>query len=240
MNIYRPTFIRKVPVAADTLAFFFEKPADFTFVPGQFITIQLPGDPAVLPERGRYDFSIASAPNEKELLFVTRMRDTHFKRHLASLNAGNTVEIEGPFGHMILPDDANIPVVLLAGGIGIVPFRSMIVDALGNNAHRAISLICSNRTRVHATFFDELQQLSRRHANFRFIPVMTQEEAGSQAWAGEKGYFTPQLLGRYLENTAKAMYYIVGPVKMVISTKRMVRAMGVAEEQIQMEVFTGY
>lgn len=240
MTIYHPKFIRKEIVADDTQSFFFQKPEGFSFLAGQFITFTLPGDPSIVPRRGRYDFSIASAPNEKELLFVTRMRDTHFKRHLASLNVGNTVEIEGPFGHMTLPEDAQIPVVLLAGGIGIAPFRSMIVEALGNNSRRAISLIYSNRTRAHATFFDEVQQLSVSHTNFRFVPVMTQPETSSEAWAGEKGYFTPELLGRHLENDPLAMYYIVGPVKMVITTKRMIRSMGIAEEKISMEVFTGY
>lgn len=240
MNIYRPTFIRKEQVATDTLAFFFEKPADFTFVPGQFITIQLPNDPTVLPGRGRYDFSLANSPHDDHLVLVTRMRDTPFKRHLAQLTRNDHIRIEGPFGHMILPEDTGIPVVMLAGGIGIAPFRSMIVHSLGKNSPQAISLLYSNRTRAHATFFDELQQLSAGHANFQFVPVMTQPETESQVWAGEKEYFTPELLGRYLENTAQAMYYIVGPVKMVIGTKRTVRAMGVAEENIQMEVFTGY
>ncbi len=60
-------------------------------------------------------------------MIATRMRDTAFKRVLAKMPAGSPVQMEGPSGNLVLPNDASRPVVLLAGGIGITPFRSMVV-----------------------------------------------------------------------------------------------------------------
>ncbi len=240
MSIYHPRFIRKETVAEDTQAFFFKKPSGFDFQAGQFITFQLPGDPSIVPKRGRYDFSLASSPRENDLLFVTRMRDTHFKKHLASLKPGDHIQIEGPFGHMVLPENEEKPVVLLAGGIGIAPFRSMVIDSLESKRALHLSLFYANRTQAHAAYIDEFRKRMDTHRNLRFVPVMTQPETGHEPWDGEKGYFHPDLLTRHLDNVAESIYYIVGPVKMVISTKRMVKTMGVPEENILMEVFTGY
>jgi len=58
-------------------------------------------------------------------MIATRMRDTAFKRSLKAMPAGTAVKIEGPFGNLTLHNNAARAAVLLAGGIGITPFRSM-------------------------------------------------------------------------------------------------------------------
>jgi predicted ferric reductase len=56
-------------------------------------------------------------------MVATRMRDTAFKRALGTLPLGAEVQIEGPFGNLILHNNAARAAVFLAGGIGITPFR---------------------------------------------------------------------------------------------------------------------
>lgn len=83
-------------------------------------------DPAETDSEGNTRaFSIASAPQEDTLMIATRMRDTAFKRSLKAMPAGTAVKIEGPFGNLTLHNNAARAAVLLAGGIGITPFRSM-------------------------------------------------------------------------------------------------------------------
>ena len=75
-------------VAERTMAFYFEKPKDFHFEPGQFADLTLIDPPETDAEGNRRTFSIASAPHEERLTFATRMRDTAFKRVLRTLPLG--------------------------------------------------------------------------------------------------------------------------------------------------------
>jgi ferredoxin-NADP reductase len=72
------------------------------------------------------------------------MTGSAFKRSLAEAPLGTPVSIFGPVGNFTLPVAATASVVFIAGGIGITPFRSMVLDAVRRRPHR-ITLIYSNR-----------------------------------------------------------------------------------------------
>src|SRR6185437_11367652 len=96
-------------VAERTIGVWLEKPGDFVFKAGQFAELVLPGtnDDQALA------FSMASAPEEAALMFATRLRDGAFKQALATVPIGSDIEVEGPFGHFTLHDDASRPAVFL-------------------------------------------------------------------------------------------------------------------------------
>ena len=77
-------------------------------------------------------------------MFATRMGDTAFKRVLRTLPIEGKLQLEGPFGMMTLDKEESRPAVLLAGGIGITPFRSMILEAHSGNGR--VRYGCSTRT----------------------------------------------------------------------------------------------
>src|SRR5215472_8730648 len=89
-------FTKHEEIAERTMAFHFIKPADFQFRPGQAIILTLLNPPETDAEGNRRTFSIASAPFEDQLMFVTRMRDTAFKRSLKSVALGTEIRIAGP------------------------------------------------------------------------------------------------------------------------------------------------
>src|SRR5690606_34061539 len=103
--------------------------------------------------------TLASAPSEQQLMVATRLRDTAFKRMLAEMPLGTTIDLEGPFGQFTLPFDDSRTIVLLAGGIGITPFRSMLVEAAHHKLSHHPILLYSNRHQEDAAFLDELQTL---------------------------------------------------------------------------------
>src|SRR5712691_8249693 len=121
--------LSRYEVAERTTAFRFEKPSNWTFKAGQALDMTLLDPPETDAEGNTRTFSIASAPHEDTLMVATRMRDTAFKRVLKTLPAGSTVKIEGPSGDLTLHNNAKRAAVLLAGGIGITPFRSMVCRA---------------------------------------------------------------------------------------------------------------
>src|SRR5437016_7613197 len=120
--IYSLKLKTRSEVAERTLEFRFDKPAGMTFKAGQFMELTLIDPPETDAEGNTRGFSINSAPDDPELTFTTRLRDTAFKRRLQTMPLGAEIKVEGPFGNLTLHNDPSRPAVFLAGGIGITPF----------------------------------------------------------------------------------------------------------------------
>src|SRR2546426_4121033 len=106
MPDYKVRLKNRVQVAEETLAFHFEKPADFRFKPGQFCSFTLVDPPETDEEGNKRTFSIASAPHEEELIVATRMRDTAFKRVLKKADLGTEIKLRGTSGNFVLQTNA--------------------------------------------------------------------------------------------------------------------------------------
>jgi ferredoxin-NADP reductase len=240
MATYQVRLTGRAEVAEGTMAFHFEKPPDFAFKAGQFVNVTLIDPPETDDEGDDRPFSIASAPAEPELVFATRMRDTAFKRVLKTAPMGSPVGITGASGRMVLHEDSGRPAAFLAGGIGITPFRSIIVQATRDRAPHRLFLFYSNRRPEDAAFLDELQGLERANANYRFIGTMTDKAKSRRPWAGETGYITKDMLARHLGSLTGPIYYIVGPPPLVDAMRTMLTDAGVPGADIRLEKFAGY
>jgi ferredoxin-NADP reductase len=143
-------------IADATYAFQFDVGGQpFPYKPGQTIDI-IQSQPKYTDEAGnRRTFSIADAPGKGRLLIATRDRGSAFKRSLVEAPLGLALEIDGPYGSFTLPQ-APSDAYLLAGGIGVTPFRSMIEDARERSLDHTLTLIHSNRTPEEAPFLEEL------------------------------------------------------------------------------------
>jgi ferredoxin-NADP reductase len=238
-----PTFesalIGRELVAERTMAFRFAKPADWTFRAGQFVDITLL-DPPETDERGNTrGFSISSAPSEDVIMITTRLGPSAFKRVLADMPLGTVVKIEGPFGDLRL-HHANRPAVVLTGGIGVTPFRSILVETIGTGQlPYPVTVLYGNRRPQDAAFLEELGALAEKDANLRFVPTMTGLDA-SHPWAGERGHIDAAMLRRQLDGVANAIYYLTGPPGMVAGLRAMLIETGIDEDDIRTEEFTGY
>ena len=145
MATYTVSLKHRREVAEGTTAFLFEKPDGLSFKAGQYLNFTLLDPPETDAEGNTRTFSIASAPDEEELMMATRMRDTAFKRVLKTMPLGAQVEIEGPYGNFTLHKNATRWYVFLTGGIGITPFRSIIRDAARKKLPHRLFLFYSNR-----------------------------------------------------------------------------------------------
>ena len=188
-SIYHLTLKKRQEIAKGTMAFYFNRPAAFTFKAGQFIDLSLSDLSVSDPQGHTRAFTLASAPSEEHLMVATRLRDTPFKRMLEEMPLGTTIDIEGPFGQFILPDNDSRTRVFLAGGIGITPFRSMLIEAAHNKLPHRLILMYSNRRPEDAAFLDELQALQQKMPNYRCIGTMTNPTEGAKNWNGETGFF---------------------------------------------------
>jgi ferredoxin-NADP reductase len=232
--------IRHETVAEGTFAFHFERPAGFAFKAGQYLDVTLIDPPETDAEGNVRAFSIASAPHEPEIMIATRLRDSAFKRVLRSLAPGAEAAADGPFGNLVLHNNASRPAVLLAGGIGITPFRSICFRAAAEKLPHRIYLFYSNRRPEDAAFLEPLAALERENPNFRLIPTMTAMDKSSRPWSGETGYIGRAMLERHSVPLSGPIFYIAGPPAMVAAMQQMLAAAGVDSDDVRPEEFGGY
>jgi len=231
---------RREEVAHGTMAFHFDKPVGFTFKPGQAIDLVLE-DPAVAgTDNARHAFSIVSAPHEGDLVVATRMRDSAFKHALARLPVGAAAGIEGPFGSLTLHNKAGRAGVLIAGGIGITPFMSMLRHASHADLQHPLVLLYSNRRPEDSAFLTELQRMEGENRHFRLLATMTQMRESQLPWMGETGQIDEALLKRAAAELPEPIYYVAGPPTMVAAMRILLERAGVDDDDIRSEDFYGY
>src|SRR5262245_50394146 len=158
-------------VAEGTMAFHFDRPAGFEFIPGQTMDITLNNPPETDAEGNTRTFSIASAPADPGLMITTRLRDTAFKRVLRSIALPAEVKVDGPHVSFTLHKNPAKPAVFLAGGIGITPFFSIVQNAARTPLPHQLYLFYSNQRPEDAPFRTTLRELAGQNPNFHFIPT---------------------------------------------------------------------
>jgi ferredoxin-NADP reductase len=238
MTTYTTTLRERRDLAEGTSAFHFAKPAGFTFKPGQAIELLIP-DPAGGDDMG-HAFSIVSAPFEDELVVATRMRDSAYKRALGALKPGASVRIDGPFGSLTLHKNPARAAVLIAGGIGITPFMSMVRHAAHEPLDHRIALLYSNRRPEDAAYFDELVGLGKSHDKFRLVATMTDMAKSARSWLGDRRFIDGPFIKSAIDGLDNPIFYVAGPPALVEAAKQALAQAGVDEDDIRSEEFFGY
>jgi ferredoxin-NADP reductase len=237
---FESALVRRELVADRTMAFAFAKPAGWDYRAGQFIDITLLDPPEIDSEGNTRGFSVSSAPSEGVITITTRLRDTAFKRVVQAMPIGTRVKIEGPFGDLRL-HNAPRPAVVLTGGIGITPFRSILVQTIRDGGlPYQVWLFYANRRPEDAAYLEELTSLATHDVNLHFVPTMSEMAASSRFWAGERGRIDAAMLARHLADVEQPIYYLTGPPGMVAGLRTMLVAAGVNEDDMRTEEFTGY
>lgn len=239
MGKYDSKLLGSEEIARSTRAFHFEKPDGFTFSPCESIDLFLPEDfPGVSDDRQR-SFSLASAPHEDRLTIATRMRKSAYKQPLGEAKPGARVRIVGPTGTMSLHDEPDRAIVMIAGGIGITPFISVLRSEAEKESPRPMALLYSNRRPEDAAYLDELRALEKRLDTFRLVVTMTgtEDEGG---WDGETRRIDPAMVKEAASDLPRPHYYVAGTPDMCEAMRQMLDDMGIDDQDIHSEDFTGY
>ncbi len=206
--------------------------------PGQYSSVKLDG---VEDPRGPMrPFTLSSSPTEpRALAITTRLTGSPFKTRLAALRPGEEVDIRAPMGDFTL--DTGRPAVMIAGGIGITPFRSMIRFAADRGLELPIVLLYSCRTPSEIVFKPELNEVVRNHRNVRVVYTITRPEESKNGWKGRRGHFDAATISAEGSGLERAVYYVCGSARMVDGmTKLLAEEVGVEGEDIRAEDFPGY
>jgi ferredoxin-NADP reductase len=237
---FRSRLVSREIVAEQTLALRFTRAPGFRFLAGQYLDITVINAPEQDAEGPMRSFSIASAPDEPELLVVMRMRDTAFKRTLAGLEPGAEVILEGPAGDFVLDAGEVRPRVFIAGGVGIAPFLSMLREARASARIGETILFYSNRRPEDTVFLQELEAIARELPGFRLVATMTRMAESAREWQGETAHVGTALLGRHLSSVRGPVYYVCGAPTLIAGVRYELEHAGVAGDDIMIEMFGGY
>lgn len=225
-------------VADGTKLFLFGKPEGYTFQAGQYVALSV--DQTVVPDaRGSVrSLSIATAPYEPDLGFAMRQGESGFKQTMWRLQPGDTVTITKPVGSFVLPDESDVrPIVFLAGGIGITPVRSILLQAAHDGSRRQMTLLYSNRFMKDAAFEDELKAVAL--PDYRYVTVLSQSEDACAPENDERGYICDTVIGKYVANPRECLFYIVGSPQFSEAMEAVLAGMGIGKEQCKMDPFSG-
>lgn len=226
-------FNKKKQEADNIYTFYFEPESPVDFVAGQFIELYVEH---VNPDnRGiKRWFTISSAPFEKHISVTTKLNEqsSTFKQALLALTPGDEVKITEPMGDFVLPRDNAVPVVFVAGGIGITPFHSILSWAAKQNDHRNIKLIYALNNEDEIIFQDTFEK-----ANIHATIVIS---SPSDEWGGERGRITADHVLKLTEPTDNTLVYLSGPEFLVETLQKDLIDLGVEKSRIITDFFHNY
>lgn len=227
MNIAKKgTLISVKQIAKRTIEVIIKVPDDFNFVAGQYIWLMIPELKYPDPKGNTRMFSIASSPNKKgEIDIIFRIGESGYRKTLVEMAAGSELIFSGPYGLMRLPDD-NLPqIVLIAGGVGIAPFLSMIRFSNEVISNHKIMVIWANNSEEEAVYLDELKQIENKNVNIKIVKIYGKLEEKT----------TKQLIGEHINS--KTIWSITGPQSFINSTSKFLNNAGVPLINIIFEQF---
>jgi len=226
--------VRLNPLSHDVLGAFLRLPAaeGFDFQPGQYIDVMLPGG-------RRRSFSIASPPHDSRLLelHIRRVQGGEFTEPLFAdpdvhRERGMLLSIEGPLGQFVYrPDD--VPMLLVGGGTGLAPLKSILRHVIENNLPRHLTLYWGVRSERDLYAHEELKELVRRAPAFRYEAVLSEPSA---AWAGRRGWVHEAVLQDFDRLTATDIY-ASGPPAMIEAVRAEFARRGVDPERLFFDSF---
>ncbi|MBD3318867.1 oxidoreductase [Candidatus Woesearchaeota archaeon] len=216
-------YIKKETPTTITLHFTTEK--EISFQAGQWYLFD-----AIIDEKKiKRAYSISSAPSKNEAdVTVTLVENGIFSTYLHSLQPGDTINAEGPYGRFIIDEDAT-ELVLIGAGSGIAPLMSIIRTIIKKNLDIKVTLLYSSKTQENIIFYNELTQLSKRET-IHVHHTLTVEQ-----WNGMTGRINKDKIEHLVTDFSTPTFYICGPPLMVNAVQHILLEKNVEAQRIKTE-----
>lgn len=224
-------------VSDSVYSYVFKPDQKFAFIPGQYMEWTLPR--VAYDSRGnRRTLTIASSPTEDtvELGIKYHLPSSAFKSRLQRLQIGDSIYGSQLAGNFTLPPRRDTKLALIAGGIGITPFRSMVRYLVDTQQARDIVMIYLVADPTEVAYGDVFAQAER--FGVRFVPVLTNPNAAATNM--RRGSLSQELIRELVPDFGERSFYISGPSMMVDAGKRYLRNLGVSRRSIKTDHFSGY
>lgn len=204
------------------------------FIAGQHVEINIFNDGV----RFSRFFSISSSPayyyktglielsiREQALGKITPWLKRYYGKHGTRIS--NKISLNKAQGNFVLPLGDERPTLLIAGGSGVTPFRSMLQQLAYSKSNQSVRLLYFAQNSQQHLFQEELKHYAEQHGNIQITFLNDIEH----------GLVTPELLLQQCSNITDQKILICGPAPMIVATQQALAQLSVAEEQIQFERF---
>ena len=201
---------------------------------GQHVDIRLTADDGYQAERA---YSIASAPGEPLAITVERLENGEVSPYLTDeLRAGDQLELRGPIGgYFVWETTDDSPLMLLAGGSGVVPLRSMLRHRLRTGSGVPARLLYSSRTLPDVIYRRELGHYGD---GVRVICTLTRSQP--PGWTGHSGRVNTAMLAQTVWPASHhPLAFVCGPTSFVETVAENLIGLGYPPERVKTERFGG-
>lgn len=231
--------VRKLPARVESLKKFtpeimrlrlkLPKAARLQFLAGQYIDI-------IQADGKRRAFSIASAPSETDFieLHIKHVSGGGFTGQVfETMKPKDILRFEGPLGTFFIRRSSNRPLILMGGGTGFAPLKSMIEELIEAADPRPVQLFWGVRTESDLYARELIQTWIDRHIDLRFVPVLAEPPPG---WGGECGRVHEAVV-RKITDLGQHDVYMSGPPAMVSAGRAAFLGAGVPEDRLFYDSF---
>ncbi|MCH4562022.1 2Fe-2S iron-sulfur cluster-binding protein [Halomonas sp. EGI 63088] len=202
--------------------------SEVDFHPGQYLNVMLDdGSPrsfsmASPPNGELFDFHIRRVPGG----YFTGRLETHYK-------PGDALDVELPLGTFRHDADSPRDLLMVAGGTGLAPIKSIIESLLDSPDTPNIALYWGVRRAEDLYLDDLLHQWTRTLPNFRYVPVLSE---GDDQWGGRRG-FVHEAVCQDHQDLSAFDAYLCGPPPMIAAAKSGFSQRGLSVERIFSDSF---
>jgi len=203
---------------------------------GQHVDVRLTAEDGYQAQRS---YSIASAPEEPTLMLtIERLPDGEVSPYLVDeLRAGDKLELRGPIGgYFTWHVDHSGPLLLVAGGSGVVPLMAMIRHRTASRTTVPTRLLFSSRTFDDIIYREELERLAGRDRSLEVFHTLTRQQP--EGWTGFRRRIDQALLEEVAwPASADPLAFICGPTRMVENVATLLAGVGYDPARIKTERF---
>jgi predicted ferric reductase len=231
---YRVRSVRRAAERTWELVLGPERGEALQFKAGQFVWLTVQRSAFAVRE---HPFSIASAPADRpEIAFVIKEAGD-FTRTVGDIPEGARAYLDGPHGHLVIPKERGKGIMLLAGGVGVVPILSQLRQLRAEDDPRPMKLLYGNRSQAQILYADELRDM-QSDLDLEVIQILSEPP---KDWNGEVGMLEPEMLAKHSppeDERADWLYVVCGPPPMIDEVQATLARMGVPARHVLSEKFS--
>lgn len=222
--------IKRTP---DVKSIRFSCPSSFEYKAGQFMFVIIRSEDGELKK----PLTISSSPTEKYFIeFTKKLTGHHFSNAIDSLEVGDEVRIDAPYGNFVFDKEIK-KIGMLSGGIGITPLRSICRYATDLQLETSIVLLYGNNTKEDIAFKQEFDQMQEENNNLKAVHTLINPPSD---WEGYTGYIDAGMVRKEIPDYSSRVFYTCGPPAMVGTMKKLLKKLNLPKKQIIIENFSAY
>ena len=207
----------------------------FSFVPGQFITLDLPIHDKKSKRMRSYSIaSAADGENRIELIISIHPLGVGTRYLFNEVKVGDCLVFRGPQGVFTLPAVIEQPIIFICTGTGIAPFRSMLKMLYANNKAYTTHLVFGCRTTEDILYYQEMKSLEQQQKGFHYHIAL------SRCNTIEEGFYNGYVHALYeqlLPNLTNPMIYLCGWKNMIDEANQNLLNAGIDKKNIRFELY---